>query len=186
MRIEDTMVHCIACKTEWIAQTIIDAPTEIWVTSVRALHCPKCGAGSKKIAFGRGDVPDPEPIQTGMTDPERRAAWLKLHDNGQSSQCIADKMCGMVPTGNYPHDGDDFGRCERLLALYPAWRARFGEMRVVNEFWDALVPRWDEIAVAWRHDVELWRTKPRARDGWRCYPLMRSILDPIEQHGAVT
>jgi hypothetical protein len=160
---------------------IVDAPVEVWGASVRVLHCPKCGEGAKKIAFGRGDVPDPQPIQNGMTDAEKRAAWLKMRDNGLSSECLADKMCGLVPTGNYPHDGDDFGRCERLLILYPDWRERLGEMRTVNKAWDALVERWDEIATSWRHDVELYRKAPRAKDGWLCYPLMRSILEPLEK-----
>ena len=62
-----------------------------------------------------------------MTDAERRAAWLKLYDNGLSSQCIADVMCGWVPGGDrhrdHPRDAGDFGRCERLLT---AWRTRHG------------------------------------------------------------
>lgn len=183
MRIQETAVHCVACKHEWLADMIVEAPISVYTASIQALHCPACGSGFKKIAFGRGDVPDPKPVQAGMTDPEKRAAWLKMHDNGLSSQCIADRMCGMVPTGSHPHDGADFGRCERLLMLYPDWRDRLDEMRIVSEFWAALVPRWAEITDAWRHDVELFRKHPRAKAGWLCYPLMRSILDPIEQLG---
>jgi len=181
MKIQDTPVHCTACKHEWLAQTVVDAPISVWTSSIQALRCPECGAGPKKIAFGRGDVPDPEPVQSGMTDAEKRAAWLKMHDNGLSSECIAEKMSGLVPRDNYPHDGDDFGRCERLLILYPEWRARLGEMKEVNAMWNALVDRWDEIAEAWRHDTELYRRAPRSKEGWRCYGLMKSILGPIEK-----
>ena len=176
MKIQETPVHCTACKHEWLAETIIEAPIGLWWASIKALRCPVCGVGPKKIAFGRGDVPDPQPIQDGMTDPEKRAAWLKMHDSGLSSKCIAEKMCGLVPTGDYPLDGDDFGRCERLLILYPEWRPRLGEMKEVNATWSALVDRWDEITEAWWHDVELYRRTPRAKDGWRCYDLMRSII----------
>lgn len=158
----------------------MDAPIAVWAAALKALHCPACGAGVKKIAFGRGDVPDPQPIQVGMTDDERRAAWLNQHDSGLSSECIADKMCGLTPSGAYPHDGPDFGRCERLLILYPEWRARLDEMKAVNPMWEALVPRWSEIAEAWRHDMELYRRTPRAKSGWRCYDMMKSILRPIE------
>lgn len=180
MRIQETPVHCIACKHEWLAEIVIDAPVEIAVASIKTIHCPECGAGTKKVAFGRGDVPDPQPIQTGMTDSERRAAWLKMHDNGRSSECIADKMCGLIPTGDYPRDGSDFGRCERLLILYPEWRARLDEMHDVSKQWHALVSRWPEIVEAWRHDTDLWRRNPKQRDGWLCYPLMRSILDTAQ------
>lgn len=181
MRIEPTPVHCIACKHEWLAETVTEAPVEIWAASVKAIRCPTCGATAKNVAFGRGDVPDPQPVQGGMTDSDKRAAWLKMHDYGLSSECIADKMCGMAPTGNYPHDGIDFGRCERLLILYPEWRGRLGEMREVNLYWSALVDSWSEITEAWRHDVELRRRDPHVKEGWRCYALMNSILDPLEQ-----
>ena len=183
MRVQPTPLHCTKCRHEWIGELIVDAPVEVAAASMRALHCPVCGADHKRVAFGRGDVPDPQPVQTGMTDRERRAAWLVLHDSGLSSCCIADVMCGMQPTRNHPHDGEDFGRCERLLMLYPEWRARLGEMAIVSRHWDALVPRWDEVVVAWRHDIELWRAKGRKvkHEEYRCYPLMRSILASVKE-----
>lgn len=147
---------------------------------MKALRCPACGADSHSVAFGRGDVPDPQPVSsTRLTDRDRRAAWLKLHDDGLSSRCIADRMCGNGPSGDYPRDGGDFGRCERLLILYPEWRARLGEMVTVSEHWAALVPRWDDIVLAWRHDAELWRTqgKKAPRSEWKCYDLMQGIFD---------
>ena len=177
MRIEQAAFHCLDCAREWLADTVLDAPIEVWSASVRALSCPACGAGPRRIAFGRGDVPDPQPIQAGMTDPERRTAWLKMCDHGLSSRCIADVMCGITSGGEHPRDPDDFGRCERLLILYPEWRARLPEMRAVSPVWAALIDRWADIEAAWRHDVALARSKPKARDGWACSPLMRSIID---------
>jgi hypothetical protein len=176
MRIENQPVHCLACKHEWLAEMIFDAPIKVCAAAIKELRCPSCGVGPKQIAFGRGDVPDPQPIQIGMTDSEKRAAWLKLHDNGLSSECIAEVMCGMKPSGDHPWDGDDFGRCERLLILYPEWRARLDEMRKVSPIWNTLVKRWNEIVIAWRHDAELYKRQPRARTGWMCYPLMQSIV----------
>ncbi len=186
MRVQETTVHCIACKHEWMADTIVEAPVSVWTASVQALACPSCGKGFKSIAFGRGDVPDPEPVHRDMTDPERRAAWLKLHDNGLSSQCIADRMCGWITTVTHPWDGADFGRCERLLILYPEWRARLDEMRAVSPVWDALVSRWSDIVDAWRHDMDLYKRTPRAKDGWRCYDLMQSISDQVKRDRAAT
>src|SRR5581483_8766086 len=171
MHIQEASVHCTVCRHEWLAEMIVDAPVEVATASMLSGRCPKCGAGARKVAFGRGDVPDPQPVQAGMMDAEKRAVWLKMHDNGLSSECLAEVMCGLAPRGNYPHDGDDFGRCERLLILYPEWRARLGEMRQVNDCWAALVENWDKIVAEWRHDVELSRKPKAQRSGWRCYPL---------------
>lgn len=181
MHIDEKPLHCMKCKHEWIGEMIVNAPVEVVVAAMKSMRCPSCGADARSVAFGRGDVPDPIPVQSAeLTDVERRAEWLKLRDNGMSSECMAEKMCGLPCDGSYPHDGDDFGRCERLLILYPAWRERMSEMASVNEVWAALVARWDEIAEAWRHDTELYRTKGRKAKGWKCYDLMRSIIDPVE------
>jgi hypothetical protein len=177
MRIQQSVFHCITCKHEWLAETVFDAPVSVFTASLLALSCPKCGAAAKNIAFGRGDVPDPTPVRNGMTDLERRAAWLQMHDNGLSSECIADRMCDLPLTGAYPHDGDDFGRCERLLVLYPDWRRRLNEMRAINPIWDVLVEYWDEIALAWRHDVDLSRHARAPGGDWRCYDVIRSVIN---------
>ena len=68
MRVQPTPLHCTKCRHEWIGELIVDAPVEVAAASMRALHCPVCGADHKRVAFGRGDVPDPQPVQTGMTD----------------------------------------------------------------------------------------------------------------------
>lgn len=179
MRIERQPFHCGACKHEWIGEMLLNVSIEVWNASMRAMRCPHCGEGPDQIWFGRGFVPDPQPAAAGMTDRERRSAWVSLHDSGASSKCIADVMCGASPGGSYPLDGADFGRCERLLMLYPEWRARLPEMAAVNREWAALVARWDEIVVAWRHDMELVRMGPwvaAAKMDWRCYDLMRAVL----------
>ena len=161
-----------------MADLIADAPVEVAAAAFMAgARCPKCG--KNKGALGRGYVPTPERSVCNGTDDERRSAWLRLNDSGLSSRCIADRMCGSRITGDHPHDADDFGRCERLLALYPQWRARLEEMTPVSAYWGALVPRWNEIAEAWRHDDQLYRSGAR-RGPWLCSKLMRSILDPVE------
>lgn len=185
MRIQESPLHCMACKHEWIGELLVDVPLDVAVAAMTAVRCPNCGEGARSVAFGRGEVPDPAPAQSsGMTDAERRAAWLKLHDDGMSSLCIADKMSGITPDGSYPHDAYDFGRCERLLTLYPEWRARLDEMASVNACWAALVARWDEIVEAYHADMELSRRtygKKVKRGEWKCYDLMQSILEPAER-----
>jgi hypothetical protein len=177
MKLQPHDFSCLKCKHEWRGEMLVDAPVEAWAALLKTTRCPKCGAGPKGIALGRVNVPEPAPSQDRMTDIDRRARWLAMHDAGTSSETIAEKMCGIPHRyAGHPHDGDDFGRCHRLLCLYPEWRARLGEMASVDAYWAALVPRWSEIEAAYRADLAKEIGKRAA-----CYDLMRSILDPIEK-----
>jgi hypothetical protein len=84
-----------------------------------------------------------------MMDYKALATWALSCRTGASSLAIATRLSGIgEQSGNYPHDGGDFGRCETLLDYVPEFRARLGEMATVNKYWAALVPRWDEIKAA--------------------------------------
>lgn len=161
------------CGHVFLAETLTHVAIDVWVAHMRSLHCPECGAGYKSLSFG-GILPvAPEAIAAAKwapTDAERLSIWLNMHDYGASSRCIADVMCGNPSTNCYPHDPDDFGRCHRLLLLYPEWRARLDEMGAVNKGWAALVAKWDEIVLAYELDL----TEPKT--GRRCWDLMRGIL----------
>lgn len=53
---------------------------------------------------------------------EKRAMrWAAGGDTGSSSKAIMQTMMGEPPSDGwcYPHDGGDFGRCYRLLAIIP-------------------------------------------------------------------
>ena len=102
--------------------------------------------------------------------------WLGGPDTGLSSKAIALAALGAPPERlDYPHDADDFGRCFRLLAACP--EAKAGRDWLANNggpVWAALIARWDDIEAAYLHDLQL---PSRAKTGWRCSPLMRSIID---------
>lgn len=108
--------------------------------------------------------------------------WISEDGNGLSAKAIACAALGQVPKRpNYPHDGDDFGRCYRLVKNVPG--AAEGLERLGRDggpMWVALVARWPEIEAAYLHDKDLYEREPRRRDGWKCYDLMKSILHPIE------
>jgi hypothetical protein len=109
--------------------------------------------------------------------------WLGMeHGVGMSSKAVALTALGKMPRRpSYPHDGDDFGRCVALLALCPD--AKVGLDRLGKEggsVWQALVPRWEEIEVAYRHDLDLNRDGVRDHKKYKCYTLMQSIIRPIE------
>jgi hypothetical protein len=177
MRLQPQIFSCTKCKHEWPGEILVDAPIMAWAALLKTTRCPKCGAGPKGLSLGRANVPEPPAADTaGLTDVDRRARWLGMRDNGISSETIADTMCG-IPSrrSGHPHDGDDFGRCHRLLCLYPEWRARLSLMAAVSPYWDALVQRWDEIEAVYQADIA---AKKR---GDMCWKLMRSILDQIEK-----
>lgn len=102
--------------------------------------------------------------------------WLGGRDIGLSSKTIALCALGAPPEEiNYPGDGQDFGRCWRLLNTCPDakvgldWLAENG-----GPVWPALIARWSDIEAAYLHDLRL---PLRAKAGWRCYSLMRSIIE---------
>jgi len=44
-----------------------------------------------------------------------------------------------------PQDGADFGRCVRLLQLFPEWKARLPEVAARWPQWAGMVEHWDEL-----------------------------------------
>ena len=94
-------------------------------------------------------------------------AYLRDQLRGASAKSIAAHLAGWgQKDGSYPHDADDFGRCEALLDAIPEMRARLGEMAEVNAYWAALVPIWESLR----------NTAPESRS-----TVMERILRPIEE-----
>jgi hypothetical protein len=103
-----------------------------------------------------------------MLDTETITAlekWRSGTGVGASSQAIADYLSGKDSRGDYPHDRDDFDRCEGLLIAVPALRALLPNMANLNAYWAALVPIWDDLANSTSDD---------------CAALLKSTLNPIE------
>lgn len=69
-----------------------------------------------------------------------------------------------------PLDPDDFGRCRRLLALFPAWRARLGEVAMASPEWTALVREWDMIDALYAEEEPTGRAP-------KCYALMQKCRE---------
>lgn len=106
--------------------------------------------------------------------------WLGGGDTGLSSKAIALAALGEMPRRpDYPRDGDDFGRCIRLLALCPD--AKVGLERLGKDGgpqWQSLVPRWTDIELAYWQDKDLYERGIRDYKQYKCYDLMRSIYAP--------
>jgi uncharacterized protein (UPF0335 family) len=83
--------------------------------------------------------------------------YLRDHLTGASAKSIAAHLGGSgKQDGAYPHDADDFARCEALLDAVPEFRARLSEMAQVNAYWAELVPNWNELRkMDWERDAAI-------------------------------
>lgn len=80
-----------------------------------------------------------------MTNQERAyIQWAIGDDTGASSKTIFAVMTGIkYPLGGYtPADESDFGRCHRMLKLFPEWLPRMGEVGAAYVQWLPLVQSW--------------------------------------------
>lgn len=64
---------------------------------------------------------------------------------GASAKCLVAHLRGVGRvSGDYPHDADDFARCEAVIERF-GLRSRIDQMASVNAYWRHLAPRWEEI-----------------------------------------
>jgi hypothetical protein len=78
--------------------------------------------------------------------------WLLSDDTGTSSETICMVMTGSRGNhylGSPPSDNDDFGRCYRLLRLFPQWRSRLPEVAQRFPAWGPMVGAWGELETLW-------------------------------------
>jgi hypothetical protein len=81
--------------------------------------------------------------------------WILGRDTGTSSKTIWAVMMKAVNKGDactessitfdVPHDVDDFGRCYRLLALFPEWRGRLDEVSKIFVIWTPYIREWNKL-----------------------------------------
>jgi hypothetical protein len=178
MTIEQNRFTCLACRNVFDAEIVTDAPIDVSFASLKAIRCPKCGAGHDRIGLG-GEHPDvPKPDAPLLT----RARWWKARgDVGDSSLTIWSVLVpggGYVHRPNIPYDPDDFRRCRRLLEIIPEWRPKLP--RVAEKF-----PCWKPFADAWE-ELDAMFTKGEAGKGKGkhsdlMYDRMQQLVKQAEQ-----
>jgi hypothetical protein len=110
-------------------------------------------------------LPHPERMHPMVTPrPTTPLDWILSDDVGASSATIWAVMMGVVhPRASLPLDPSDFGRCSRLLALFPEWRPRLTEVARKHPDWRELVKRWDDLVALYEAErpsgaaVQLYR-----------------------------
>lgn len=88
--------------------------------------------------------------------PELR--WWTGVDVGLSSAAIFAVFCNITHHfaakeyghGETPRDAADFGRCLRLLAAFPEWRANLHKVAEAypETLWPKIIARWEELETA--------------------------------------
>lgn len=138
-------------KAEWVVAG--GAPGEV-------AYCERCGQGLTL------NMPQPIPIfvaasnafvkmhskcKPGTYFPKPALSpeeWAAGRDTGTSSLTIYHVMTGN-PSHHHgydtPSDPSDFGRCYRLLKLFPQWKPRMPEVAAKFPKWKRLVAEWDEL-----------------------------------------
>lgn len=103
--------------------------------------------------------------------------WIIGNDTGISSKTIWAVMMGAVSAGGWfgvPQDPDDFGRCYRLLKLFPEWKDRLHEVTEYFPAWTGLVREWDRLTELYEKEVP----------SGRC-PELYAAMNPLIDEGMV-
>uniref|UniRef100_A0A6H1ZLZ2 Uncharacterized protein n=1 Tax=viral metagenome TaxID=1070528 RepID=A0A6H1ZLZ2_9ZZZZ len=102
--------------------------------------------------------------------------WITGNDTGISSKAIWSVMMGAdtISDTDVPHDPADFGRCYRLLKLFPEWRNRLDEVAAALPKWGPMVREWETMECLYEKDaatlydfMQKLMEECFAADGWK-------------------
>jgi hypothetical protein len=80
--------------------------------------------------------------------------WLQGPDTGYSSKTICRVAIGDTPEHpSTPMDPSDFGRCHRLLKLFPWMRAKLPAVADGYPAWGPLVREWDTLTALYEEEL---------------------------------
>lgn len=49
MRVVSRPFRCGACRHEWVGELVFDCPLDVAIAAIKAVRCPACGQGPRKI-----------------------------------------------------------------------------------------------------------------------------------------
>lgn len=176
--------------------TIIETP---WVVSGGKIgelgYCTRCGEGlpnppnqrleivvAMMEKFAELHVDCKESESQPETKPTSPWAWLDGLDTGVSSCTIFSAIMNYhSPYRSYdhPHDPDDFGRCYRLLQLFPDWKSKLGLVTKRFPYWAPFVREWDTMTALFEEE-----SKNADRMAPKLYALMQELrkeAKPLKQ-----
>jgi hypothetical protein len=74
MKIQETPLRCKKCDTRFVGEVVLPAPIEVYLASLKAQRCPKCGADFMSLAFGitqEGEL---------VARPRENVNWAELRE----------------------------------------------------------------------------------------------------------
>jgi hypothetical protein len=109
---------------------------------------------------------------------------LKIDEvRGESSKTIFRFMTGLIAPKQsnewYPSDMDDFERNRALLLMYPEWRPRLKEMKVLSKEWFILVEFWDiieQLYINENFDIDQYNVSYSDFGSNRCTKLILALI----------
>jgi len=152
------VAHCTMCGQG----LVFDMPQPVYMASAMMTAFDKHHKKCKVATFAEPKVVTPED-------------WFRGRDVGTSSYAIFFVMTGtMSPHGRYaaPLDPNDFGRCYRLLKLFPEWRPRLAEVARLFPKWGPMVERWDEMTALYERELPSGRA-----------PLLYDLMEELNEAG---
>jgi hypothetical protein len=101
-----------------------------------------------------------------------------------SSEAIVRHLTGSPRVGrpylDYPHDTDDFRRCQLLLEDVPLARLMLPRMSTASPVWARLVDAWDEIHALIESEAPEYLTKRRGSAPLAYRLMRRTIANGVE------
>lgn len=82
--------------------------------------------------------------------------WVNGRDTGVSSATIYSAITGLpspYQRFDVPHDPGDFGRCYRLIKLFPSWRKDLKKTVAICSEWQPFVTAWDELSALYEKQL---------------------------------
>lgn len=130
-------------------------------------HCTRCGEGlniglpirievwiaaTKAFVKAHKDCVPGQYFEKPAVTPEE---WARGRDTGVSSLTIYAAITGRDTNmpWNIPYDPSDFGRCYRLLKLFPSWRAQLHKVVGICQEWAPFVQHWDELTKIYEEEL---------------------------------
>lgn len=121
-------------------------------------HCTRCGEGCEiklpaRMDFIAGAMKEFVKAHRNCRDvgykeptPTTPQEWRAGRDTGISSCTIYAVMTNtFLNAAGTPHDAADFGRCHRLLKLFPEWRSRLPQVSARFSKWTPIVADWKRL-----------------------------------------
>lgn len=131
-------------------------------------HCTRCGQGLTvslpqplyiMAACMKAFAEHHEKCEPGkyVEKPTKTPAeWADGRDTGTSSLTIYAAMTGMSNPHEYhapPRDPSDFGRCYRLLKLFPSWRERLDSVSAICPEFKPFIENWDKLTQMYEDEL---------------------------------